>query len=279
MPCQAPSGVFVVALHPALAAIIADDWRSRIPRKSWSIGQQPAKTSITLHWNGPAVLPSRQTGDGLLVQIRDVDASWQMRPGWSNTPDGADGLQYHYVVDPLTGAIYLTRNPDAMLWHCAHPEGNARSVAVHVPIGKGQAITNAGWAGCARLFEALIAAYDLASRDITYGHREWSSTDCPGPSLWGRLLGWRARTDVPNPYQPGAYTVAKAYPWVRTAPAIGSDNRALKPNGTHYLFPVGGAFPVKAIVIGDAVGGNPFWAHHESEIGFVHMSQLTPAKE
>jgi hypothetical protein len=261
------------------------DIRSRLPRRRWSAGSFPKKSSITLHYNGPPVEPVLQAGAGLVRQLI-ADANWQMRPGWANTPHGADGLQYHFAVG-ADGEILQCRDLAAVLWHCADEEGNERSIAIHLPIGWNkqtnvdQHPSAAMLASTERLCEALIDEYGISGRRRVVGHREWSVNRCPGPPLFDWLTAWRTGDHLsPEPF-PALYRVTSPFPWVRVAPTrANGDNRAIDPtNGLHYMFPRGADFPVRGIVLGTPVDGDPRWAHHEAQIGFVHISALQRVKE
>src|SRR3712207_957368 len=113
-----------------LRALGVIDIRGQLPVQDdfRTIGRRPATTSLTWHWNGPAVPEARQRGTGLLYQLRDIDAPWQMRPGWGGTKDGAPHLMYHLVVD-ADGQIYQTSDLNEILWHCAHGDGNLKGFA------------------------------------------------------------------------------------------------------------------------------------------------------
>lgn len=269
------------------AALSVIDWRDKLPRnnpRNPEIGREAEKTSITLHYNGPPVHPANQQGAGLLRQLL-ADCKHQMRPGGLGSVSGGDGLQYHFVVS-ADGKVYQTRNLNAILWHCAHFEGNRYSVAVHLPIGQDkdpggftQDATPIQWEMTCALFDALIEAFSMESRRVVYGHREWSPNDCPGRKLFPRLLTWRA-AETPDrmlvaPPPPGDYVTTTHNPWVHINPALGDDNLAVDAKtGGPYRFPLGAYFPVSSFVPGDAYQGNSWWAHHAAGIGFVHASQL-----
>lgn len=188
-----------------LSRLAITDLRSTLPRKAWEIGRRRGKaTSITLHYNGEKPVPAtRQRGEGVLQQLR-IDTAWQMRDGWSNTLHGADGLQYHLIVD-ADGRVYQTRDLDSQLWHCRNAKGNAESIAVHLLVGGPQPPTREMWASFTRLCDALITDEGMASRRVVRGHQEWASTDCPGKELMHRLTLWRVQPlDGPKP---GRYKV------------------------------------------------------------------------
>lgn len=182
----------------------AIDIRHLLPRRDWIIGTRVATTSLTWHWNGPAVPPARQRGPGLLDQLQ-IDAAWQMRPGWGGTVAGAPHLMYHLVV-AADGTIYQTAGIDEVLWHCAHQDGNARGLALHFPLGEGQQPTIPQLLAAIRATDLLRSAYRIPLAR-TLGHLEWKhATACPGPALMGRLMAYRAHIPpvvVPTPTPAG----------------------------------------------------------------------------
>lgn len=166
------------------------DIRGELPHASWSIGQRQATTSLTWHYNGPAVPEERQYGAGLLAQLRS-DAAWQMRPGWGGTINGAPSLMYHLVI-ARDGRVYQTADIQAILWHCAHQDGNSQGLALHFPIGAGQQPSQAQMISAIRVSEALRARYGIPL-NRTLGHVEWKhATACPGQSLMAHLIAYRS---------------------------------------------------------------------------------------
>lgn len=251
-----------------------------LPRADWSIGTRQETTSITWHYNGPAVPPDRQCGLGLLAQLR-ADAAYQMRPGWGGTKNGADGLMYHLVV-AADGMIYQTRALDAMLWHCAHQDGNSRGLAVHLPLGQGQWPSMSQLASLFRLTNALCAYYAIPIMQVL-GHLEWRHmTACPGPAVMRYLTSYRAGlapvierpTVLPAGVRRWQISPDLALPArVRQAPATRRPDGSevpiagrLKPGTTVY---------VDVAVEGEAVDGLTQWVHmarvdHEqADLGFL----------
>jgi len=166
------------------------DIRHLLPRAAWSIGTREATTSATWHYNGPEVPQAHQSGDGLIAQLI-ADTKWQMRKGWGGTKNGADGLMYHLAI-AADGTIYQTRDIDALLWHCAHADGNAHGLAFHFPLGGHQEPTPLQLASAFRVSDAARAHFDLPFSRIV-GHLEWKhATACPGVSLMQHLAAYRA---------------------------------------------------------------------------------------
>lgn len=182
----------------------AIDIQQQLPHANWQIGTRRATTSITWHYNGPPVAAERQSGAGLLEQLKG-DAKWQMRAGWGGTLAGAPGLMYHLVV-AADGQVYQTAPISAILWHCAHQDGNSRGLAVHLPLGGAQAPTPVQLAKLIALTEALRARYRIPL-DRVLGHLEWRHlTACPGEVLMSHLRDYRAHsvpTVAPTPTPAG----------------------------------------------------------------------------
>lgn len=166
------------------------DIRGQLPRREWQIGPRLATTSLTWHWNGPAVPAERQYGAGLLSQLAG-DSAWQMRPGWGGTTNGAPHLMYHLVISS-DGRVYQTADMTEILWHCAHQDGNSRGLALHFPIGEGQQPSQAQMISAIRVSEALRARYGIPLNRVL-GHLEWKhATACPGPALMAHLVDYRS---------------------------------------------------------------------------------------
>jgi hypothetical protein len=168
----------------------AIDIRDQLPHADWRVGLRAATTSLTWHYNGPAVPDSRQHGGGLIAQLR-ADAQYQMRAGWGGTKNGAPGLMYHFVVDAL-GTIYQTADLFDILWHCAHADGNSRGLALHFPLGGTQAPSSAQLFAAEKATHLLCQAFSIPLNRVL-GHREWKhATECPGEHLMADLMRYRA---------------------------------------------------------------------------------------
>lgn len=180
------------------------DIRDQLPKADWRIGTRPATTSLTWHYNGPAVPEPRQYGDGLIAQLRG-DANYQMRRGWGGTVDGAPHLMYHLVV-AADGTLYQTADLYEMLWHCAHADGNSRGLALHFPLGIGQKPTAPQLASAFRASDLLRAQFNIPL-NRALGHIEWKhATACPGPFLMEHLIAyrtWLRPTVAPTPTPTG----------------------------------------------------------------------------
>lgn len=248
------------------------DIRSRLPQAGWSIGVRAATTSITWHYNGPAVAPERQSGAGLIAQLI-ADARHQMRAGWGGTINGAPQLMYHFVIDAL-GTIYLTADIFAILWHCAHADGNGQGLALHFPLGGDQQPTALQLTTAIRLTDALRLRCSI-SRERVLGHLEWKhATACPGAHLMQSLRAYRGGQS----------------PTVQPTPVPANLRRFLltcagKANvrqGPGTSFPIAGTLKSGTVVYvdvtklnGGPVDGNRTWVHmarvpHEqADLGFL----------
>lgn len=233
------------------------DIRGTLPRANWSIGSEPRKTGVTLHYNGPPVPTHHQRGDGWIKHFHNIalyhrDATNQWKK-WK-----ADGICYHYAVLP-DGTVFQMRDRDAILWHCGHQVGNAHSIAIHLPIGGNQQPTEAQWAATAALCDDLLERYDLAGRELVKGHQEWSTSACPGPHIMRRLRDYRSQPPVewfrpPCPYRVVRQTFAQ---------------RA--PDGLHgvaLILPEGEQVHIGALVHGE------YRAWISNGTGFVRLSDL-----
>jgi hypothetical protein len=245
------------------------DLRQKLPLNSrWdgaTIGTRGQTRFVTLHYNGPAVPEHRQSGLGLMQQLR-IDLDWQTQPGWSGVPQGADGLQYHFVV-AADGTVYQTRDEDALLWHCANGTGNAQSLSVHFPIGGLQEPTDAMWQAGVALVEHLRHKYSIA-RGAVLGHLEWSSNTCPG-RLMPRIVEYRNAEPVPPKEQPEPGRYICIWPaTVRTDYTVAGDYVLTLQRGHEVEVD---AWKESKDTSGRGVG---WWAHWETGLGFVHESAL-----
>jgi hypothetical protein len=211
----------------------------------------------------------------LLEQLR-IDCAWQMRPGWGGSTDGADGIQYHYVVS-ADGIVYQCRDAHASLWHCGHAIGNTRSLSIHLPLGGDQDATSAQWNATTDLFQMLCHEYHIVKTNVV-GHCEWGGSACPGPHLMTRLRAWRA---VPSLIPPTEHDAIR----MRVRQGLHATVR----QGPGRTFPIAGSFRpgttfyMDKIVPGERVLDDARWAHMariadvQADLGFIHLSALEPA--
>jgi hypothetical protein len=246
------------------------DLRDSLPRAAWSIGTTGKKTSLTVHYNGPAV-PQERTRDGWIEHLKFI-ADFHQGPYL-----GADGIQYHYAILP-DGTVCQCRNELDTLWHCANGEGNQHSIAVHFPLGGDQRPTVPAWSAFQLLADSLIARHGLVGRRAVYGHRQWpyksnahptpaiawaaGQSACPGSQITALLesfardekQAFRIRTDID-------------FAAVRQGPARWYP---IAWNGTCTLQP-GTQVDISEIVAGERIGNNDLWGHWAAA-GFIHMS-------
>lgn len=241
--------------------------RLEIPRATWQIGKRPYTTHITVHYNGPKV-----PGAGVPKLERAqliADARYHMRPGALGARSGGDGIQYHGAT-LSDGTNVVMRELDAMLWHCANYEGNRCSLSWHIPIGEGQYPTLEQLYSFRKALDILRAIYNIPVVNVK-GHREWSSTRCPG-NMMPYVVGYRAGKEFVTGSVEWYVTIANAN--VRTAPDVDSpialDGTAVTPNGT--------VFAVDAIVEGISYKGDPKYVHRADGLGFYHDSVVAPLK-
>lgn len=244
------------------------DIRSQLPARDWRIGARAATTSLTWHYNGPAVPFERQYGQGLIKQLQG-DAAWQMRPGWGGTKNGAPHLMYHLVV-AADGKVYQTADMLEILWHCAHADGNGSGLALHFPLGGDQEPTTAQLISGFRVSDALRARYQIPL-NRTLGHLEWKhATACPGDTLMARLREYRAHLApavVPTPTPAGLRRFL-----------LTCDGKANVRQGPGTDFPIAGTLKSGTVVYVDVVkyvGSKAAWihmakvAHEQADLGFI----------
>lgn len=255
-----------------LADVAIADVRADLPvgfPTGKTIGRFAAKTSCTLHYNGPAIAGVETWSRARLMRfIRDVDVPNHL------SRLNADGLQYHYVVTS-SGEVLQTRDLDAILWHCANSTGNKESIAVHLPLGTGQTPAPEQWQATTRLFDTLIADFKMAGRSAIRGHKEWPKYK----SVGGRLV------QVPNSLCPGEILMAMLRTWRGmqrfrvTAPAGARVRQGPSVDfpvalGGRAVLPFGDVFDADKVLEGNPYQDNPYWAHRADGLGFVHMSVL-----
>jgi hypothetical protein len=247
------------------------DLRARLPKRSWTIGVRDATTSLTYHWNGPAVSPAHLSGEGLIAQLI-ADANWQMRASWGGTKDGAPHLMYHLVFGG-DGTVYQTADMFEILWHAAHQDANAHGLALHFPIGEGQTPTPPQIASALRVTDFLRVRCSIP-RERVLGHLEWKhATACPGPILMELLHRYRGNTPpvvAPTPTPPGMRQFK-----------LTCDGKANVRQGPGTEFKVAGTLKSGTVVYvdivkqGQPIGGNTNWIHmarvpnEQADLGFI----------
>jgi hypothetical protein len=132
-------------------------------------------------------------GDRPMMDILVSEANFHIGPYL-----GEAGLAYHYSIDPQTGDLYQCRDEDALLWHCgawsnatAQGLGNDNALAIHVPGGPSLVMSDAALARLVAFLDAKSAEHGFG-REAVVGHKELSSTACPGPLMDQLVLPYRA---------------------------------------------------------------------------------------
>lgn len=178
------------------------DLRGRLPYfPGRSPGESGPKTSLTVHWNGP----TDPSGDE--VAFIEADARFHTTRNWNDDPYGpivlGDGIMYHELIGK-SGTVYLTREPNAILWHCGNEIGNERSRAIQIMVGGAGLVTAAQWRSLAR----RIVYWDLP---WVAPHRRWSATACPGGELTEWVLNQRWKEALSMPDEPVTREELAAY--------------------------------------------------------------------
>lgn len=247
----------------AISTLNIIDWSTRLPNKGWIIGNRSLTNAITIHYNGPAVSTTKQSGEGLFNQLV-IDANYQMQPGGVGSPDGAPHIMYHYAV-AADGQIYKLCNPLEILWHSGDSDGNAHSLAVHLPLGGSQDATKAQWDSTVKIINALRTDWKITDTSRIKGHKEWpqSSTACPGTLILPRIVSYRygethtggvgkIRTDV---------ALANIREGPSTAFPVALGGKAVMYPGDTLVYDV--------IIQGQSIGGDDRWFHRTDQLGFV----------
>lgn len=263
-----------------LADLRITDIRHLLPKHGWLIGYRTQTTSLTWHWNGPAVPDDRRSGRGLIEQLV-IDAAWQMRPGWGGTIHGAPHLMYHIVVG-ADGQAYQTSEINEQLWHCAHQDGNGSGLALHFVLGKDQPPTAAQMRTGLFLTNSLRDIYRIP-RHRVLGHLEWKhATECPGPLLMRELQTYRngqIPAVLPTPI-PAGIRRFKISPHLLVPARVRQEPRTTRSNGSEV--PVATRLKPGTIVYvdvvktnGEPIKGNPNWVHmaripnEQADAGFI----------
>ena len=139
-----------------------------------------SKESITVHWPG---------GDFDVVTDDDARnlihafAEEHIAKDWASEIPGVQGgagIMYAEVIAP-SGTVFLTRDPDAVLWHSNTSEGNATSRPILIITRTDQPPTDAQL----RSLRARIVAAGLPA----HPHAYWTQTACPGGWLTSFVEG------------------------------------------------------------------------------------------
>lgn len=241
-----------------------------LPFKTWRIGRRSGPPRFfTGHYNGPRV-PG--FGNVKLEKQQIIsDARYQMRPGALGAASGGDGIQYHGGTFS-DGTSYLFRDIEDILWHCRNYEGNQLSISWHMPLGDGQQPTDPQIRGFYDVIDAFRRQFPTIAVTNVKGHKEWSSTSCPG-SIMQHIVSYRDTHVAPKPV---VYFKTLYNANCRTAPDVGSPVAVV--NGVKVVTQAGTVFAIDAIIEnGKLYNGDPTYVHRADGIGFYHISVVTPA--
>ncbi|HEV8654480.1 MAG TPA: peptidoglycan recognition family protein [Candidatus Limnocylindria bacterium] len=181
-------------MTPTPFALQIIDVRDKLPLVLDAEVGRAAKSSITVHWNGPPI-PSGE--DPWLIILSD--AWYHTSKDWSPEPgiQGGDGIMYHFLIAP-DGRCFKTRDDDAVLWHCGSAIGNTFSYALQVMVGgegdgTGDPVT-------ADQYATLTQLIALLGLDDVKPHKIWSGTACPGLELtdWVNHQAWKEEDLTPE---------------------------------------------------------------------------------
>jgi hypothetical protein len=129
------------------------------------------KDRVTVHWLG-GEFARNASDDDAAAYLHNI-ARDHIAKNWG-AGFGGSGIMYHEAIGP-TGTRFILRDFDEILWHANHNEANRLSHAELVMSGPGSPET-----------DAQLAVLRVRLRDFSvpvFGHREWSSTACPGERL------------------------------------------------------------------------------------------------
>jgi hypothetical protein len=266
---------------------------SQLPHTGQRNGRRSGFDWLTLHYNGPRVAAAGNPA-GEIKQLQ-ADARYHIDKVWGQ--DGAMPLHGQRIMYDLAvlsdGSAYVLGDPDDLLWHCGNQIGNARSYALHLPIGDAQDVTEPQWQTVMRISEQLAAHHSWSGTSRIVGHCEWPrttgqpvlSTDryrvqpkqsqCPGENIMTRLIAYRmgvathASVATVESYvviDPCSDNKASNFANVRQAPAPAA--------------PIAGQLPPGTPVLIDSISDG--WAHLAKansfrDLGFVAVSLLRKA--
>ncbi len=152
-----------------LSIVTRAQWGAASPR--CSMASNPSKYRMAIHHTeGASSDPTRQ--------LRGIQA-FHANKGWCD-------IGYHFLID-VDGTIYEGRELTYRGVHAAN--NNTGNIGIS-HIGNFHQLTPpaAMLASTARLVERLSSIYGIdLSRSAIKGHREYSSTDCPGSNLYPRI--------------------------------------------------------------------------------------------
>lgn len=159
---------------------------------------------ITDHYNGtPTNIGRYGGGDAEVIKQIQADANYQMVTGRYSPGFRVNGVMYHAAVHE--DAIYILRNPDAVLWHAADADYNYNAYALTFLVGEGQSVSSRTLQTAREFCDDELKRQGAASRAKVVGHLEVSDlgTACPGAWLMANFVRpYRAGTMSNVQYKP-----------------------------------------------------------------------------
>lgn len=256
-------------------------------------GRRSSFDWLTLHYNGPSVAAAGNPS-GEIKQLQ-ADARFHIDKVWGF--DGATPLHGQRIMYDLAvlsdGSVYVLGDPDDLLWHCGNQIGNARSYALHLPIGGVQDVTEPQWQAAIRIYEQLAAHHGWPGMSRLVGHCEWPrttgqpvlSTDvyrvqpgqsmCPGVNIATRLIAYRAGLATHAPA-----TTVQSFVVIDACSADPARNFANVRQAPSLVAPIAGQLSPGTPVLIDSI--NAGWAHLATanpfrDLGFVAVNLLRKA--
>jgi hypothetical protein len=135
------------------------------------------KRGIVVHFRGVVTRSDPDPGFSSFA----ADAIYHVGKNWAKdneTPVYGSGIMYHIGIG-FDGTAYLMRDLDRVLWHCGAWPQNTNTLAIQLPLGLGQRPTNRQLATLKRVCDEWLA-FTGAPKSEVWGHKELSSSDCPG---------------------------------------------------------------------------------------------------
>ena len=104
------------------------------------------------------------------------------------SPQGCPGICYSLMISK-NGAIYQTNEFTSVTWHCKGQNVNSLGVCL---LGgfQGQSVDERQSVTLGTLLRYLIIMFKLTKQDV-FGHRDFSSTECPGQEIYDWLQTWK----------------------------------------------------------------------------------------
>jgi hypothetical protein len=276
-----------------LEALGIIDIRQRLPRVAGRAERNPARTSITYHYNGGAVALHNNPGattDQWISHLIGI-ATYHLTKNWGKPEKiiRGHGIMYHFAILP-SGQIVQMRDLDECLWHCANAEGNDSGFAFHFPMGGDQAPTVRQWASAGALSLALMQLYPHINPTRVFGHTEWPkyaeradgslyrvpNSACPGTIIMPMIRAWR---DGGYKQEPAIGATVKLKP-IRFLKTVYTTNVRTKPGkdgDVVMIMPKGEVFGFDDETPGQPILGDSIWMHRADGLGFVSRTCLEAA--